>query len=235
MDAIGFPLNLYTEVPFSKYLDNMSNDGTYGDEITLRVAAKLFNIGFVLVSTLGRAAEVMVTPINFSPQSRAFLEHFAENQGEHYVVLGHTDDFEFSEVVTRILDRSVDFEASTTTPSKSFGDLPPELIKGILLTAICNCRYVWQSHVVYTFNALRNVCKFWRIEVDATAVEYLPQVYFFHPDILPKSKGAVARVNMQRIIRNAGSFLGLVIDMKKILNSEKWNRTWLDLVLSSHR
>ena len=65
-------------------------------------------------------------------------------------------------------------------------------------------------------------------------MNYLPQVYFSHLDILSKSKGAVFRVNMQRIIRNSGSFLALVIDMKKILNSEEWKRAWLDLDLLSH-
>ena len=159
MNAEGFPLDLYLEVPFSKYLDNMSNDGTYGDKITLRVAAELFNIEFVLVSTLRRAVEVTVTPRNFSPQNRAFLGHLAQNQEEHYVVLDQID------------------EVSTTAPNKSFGDLPPELIKRILPTVICNCGYVWPSHVVYTFNALRNVCRFWRVEVDATAMTYLPHVY----------------------------------------------------------
>ena len=61
----------------------------------------------------------------------------------------------------------------------------------------------------------------------------LPQVYFSHPDIFPKLKEAVVRVNKERIIHNAGLFSGLVINMKKILDSEKWNRVWLDLVLLS--
>ena len=88
MDAKGFPLDLYLEVPFSKYLGNILNDGTYGDEITLRASAELFSVKSVLVSTLGRAPEVAATPRNFSLQNKAFLGHFAENLGEHYVVLG---------------------------------------------------------------------------------------------------------------------------------------------------
>ena len=71
-------LDLYLEVPFSKYLDNMPNDGTYGYKITVKATAELFNIEFVLFS---KPAEVTVTPINSSPQNRAFLGHFAENQG----------------------------------------------------------------------------------------------------------------------------------------------------------
>ena len=135
-------MDLYLEVPFSKYFDNMLNDGTYGDEITQRAAAELFNIEFVLVSMLGRAAEVAVTPRNFSPKNKVSLGHFAENQGKHYVVLDEIDDFESSKVVTLTLDRSVDFEVSTTAPSKSFSHFPPELIKRIFLTAIRNCGYV---------------------------------------------------------------------------------------------
>ena len=61
-----------------------------------------------------------------------------------------------------------------------------------------------------------------------------PQVYFSHPVIFPKLTEAVVRVNKERIIHNAGLFSGLVINMKKILDSEKWNRVWLDLVLLSH-
>ena len=213
MDAQGFPLDLYLEVPSSKYLDNMSNDGTSGDEITLRVAAELFNIDFILVSTLESAAEVTFTSRNFSPQNRAFLGHSAENQVEHYVALSQIDNFESSEVVTLTLDWSIAFDFSTAAPSKFFGDLPPESIKLILLTAIGNSEYFWPSHVAYTFSALQSVCKFCRAEVDVTAMN--SQVYFSHPDILPKSKGVVVRVNMQRIIRNARSFSGLVINVKR--------------------
>ena len=81
MDVEGFPLDMYLDVLLSEYLENMSNDGTCGNEITLRAAAELFNTEFILVSTLGRAAEVTISPRNFLPQNRAFLGHFAENQG----------------------------------------------------------------------------------------------------------------------------------------------------------
>ena len=49
-------------VPFSNYLNRMSVDGASGSEITLRVAAQLFNVEFVLTSALGRAAEATITP-----------------------------------------------------------------------------------------------------------------------------------------------------------------------------
>ena len=68
MDVEGFSLDLYLDVSLRKYLENILNDRTYGDEITLRAAAELFITEFVLVSTLGRASEVMISPRNFSQQ-----------------------------------------------------------------------------------------------------------------------------------------------------------------------
>ena len=68
MDVEGFSLDLYLDVSLSKYLENILNDGTYSDKITLRAAAELFITEFVLVSTLGRAAEVTISPRNFSLQ-----------------------------------------------------------------------------------------------------------------------------------------------------------------------
>ena len=124
-------------------------------------------------------------------------------------MLDQIDDSESSEEVFPTLDRSINFEVSTTVPCQSFVDLPPELIERILFTAIRDCGYVWPSYVVYTFNALRSACKFWRIVLDPKAMKYVPQVYLSHPDILPKSKEPVVQVNMKRIIRNARNGIGL--------------------------
>ena len=43
----------------------MRINGTFGDEISLRAAAELFNIEFAIISTLARAAEATITPENF--------------------------------------------------------------------------------------------------------------------------------------------------------------------------
>ena len=50
MDVEGFPSDLYLDVLLTEYLENKSNDGTYGDKITLRATTELFNTQFVLVS-----------------------------------------------------------------------------------------------------------------------------------------------------------------------------------------
>ena len=46
-------------------------DGTLGDEITFGAAGQLFNIEFVIVITLNRAAEATITPQKFA--NRAYL------------------------------------------------------------------------------------------------------------------------------------------------------------------
>ena len=70
----------------------MSIDGTFGDETTLRAAAELFSIEFVIISTLGRAAKATITPQNFAPQDCVYLgysaeNHFAHNQPKWYRVI----------------------------------------------------------------------------------------------------------------------------------------------------
>ena len=93
---------------FSNYLDRMSIGGTFDDEITLRVAAVLFNIKFFIISTLGRAAEATITPQNFALQGRVYLGHFMENHGEHYFVLNPVEDPDIS-------NDSFDSEVKKTT------------------------------------------------------------------------------------------------------------------------
>ena len=76
---------------------------------------------------------------------------------------------------------------------------------------------------------------FWRIVLDESAAKnLLPQIYVSQ-DILPKLKNnGEVQVDMQRIIRSTGSFSGLVINLKKILNKERWNKAWIELFLLSY-
>ena len=43
------------------YLREMQNDGTIGDEITLRAMSEIFNVEFEVISTLGPAARQIIT------------------------------------------------------------------------------------------------------------------------------------------------------------------------------
>ena len=62
-------------------------DGTYGDEITLRVISNIFNIEIIIVPTLGHGERVKIVPENTNLFTRTTLGHFAEGHGEHYVTL----------------------------------------------------------------------------------------------------------------------------------------------------
>ena len=95
------------DVPFSNYLNRMSVDGTFDDEIPW-AAAELFNIEFAIISTLCRAAEATITPQKFTPHGRVYLGHFAENHGKHYFVLNPVENPDIS-------NESFDSEVKKTT------------------------------------------------------------------------------------------------------------------------
>ena len=57
-------------MPFKDYINEMTMDGTYGDEITL-----------------DREGSVIIKPKESIPLARIIVGHFAEGQGIHYVVL----------------------------------------------------------------------------------------------------------------------------------------------------
>ena len=78
-DSNGTPLDFYMDVSFSNYLNRMSIEGNFGNEMTLRAPAELFNIEFGIISTINKAVEATLTPKNFAPQVRDYLGHFAEN------------------------------------------------------------------------------------------------------------------------------------------------------------
>ncbi|KAL9959957.1 hypothetical protein ACROYT_G033336 [Oculina patagonica] len=72
-------------MPWDRYLTAMSQDGEYGDHLTLQAAADIFNIEIVVVSSLGPDATVVISPTSSIPVATIQLGHFAEGDGEHYV------------------------------------------------------------------------------------------------------------------------------------------------------
>ena len=49
----GVPRELFTGVPMEQYLYEMSLKGKYGDEITFRAIANIFNVEVVIILTSG--------------------------------------------------------------------------------------------------------------------------------------------------------------------------------------
>ena len=73
--------------PWSSYIQQMRKSGTFGDELTLRAVANLFNFKITVVSTLGEDAMAIISPASNGPLTRFTIGNFAEGQGDHYVVL----------------------------------------------------------------------------------------------------------------------------------------------------
>ena len=64
---------------------------------------------------------------------------------------------------------------------------------------------------------------------------YLPRIYINHPDVLSKAKkDGLITVNMQMITRKSGSASGVVIELKRIIQSSVWNTAWLVLALEAY-
>lgn len=77
----------FTAVPWPTYIENMARDGTYGDHLTLQVAADLLNVEFFVISPLGPAATTIISPTDSLPLCSFHIGHLAEGAGEHYVGL----------------------------------------------------------------------------------------------------------------------------------------------------
>ena len=77
----------FPNIPWDDYIQQMDIEGTYGNELTLRAFANIFNIEIEIVSTLGNDGRVSINPENSNPLGRITLGHFAEGQGDHYVCL----------------------------------------------------------------------------------------------------------------------------------------------------
>ena len=41
----------------------------------------------------------------------------------------------------------------------------------------------------------------------------------------------MVKVNMQRLICNAGPFCGLVVELKRIIKHKRWNLAWIEMCL----
>ena len=64
---------------------------------------------------------------------------------------------------------------------------------------------------------------------------HLPRIYINACDYLPKPrKSGELVVNIQRLIRNFGSASGIVMEVKRIVQSRFWNTAWLVLLSENY-
>ena len=86
-DRAGWSLELLVATPWSSYIQQMRKSGTLVYEFTLGAVANLFNVEIIVVLTLGEDSMAMMSPVSNAPLTRFTIGHFAERQGDHYVVL----------------------------------------------------------------------------------------------------------------------------------------------------
>ena len=65
----------FSNIPWDDYIQQMNIEGTYGDNLTLRPFANIFNIEIKIVLTLGNDGRVSVNPENSNPLGRITLRH----------------------------------------------------------------------------------------------------------------------------------------------------------------
>ena len=70
----------------------MSQNGTFGDHITLQAACNICNVAFHVLSSNGPGYETTVSPVAANPIFTFILRHFAKDDGEHYVCLTDESD-----------------------------------------------------------------------------------------------------------------------------------------------
>ena len=101
--------------------------------------------------------------------------------------------------------------------------LLPEINEQILTMAMRGSNYNWDSHVLQAYNSLRNVCWFWRIVIDLESVRDIPpRVYILYEEALSSNlKGSKITLNIQRLIRKAGSSFWFIIVIKGDIEPQK--------------
>ena len=82
-DNEGFPLLEHLAdnefASWSNYTNHMSQDGAYGDQLTLYAAANLYNIDVQIVFSLGAGGQHVFSPSASIATATVYLGHFAEN------------------------------------------------------------------------------------------------------------------------------------------------------------
>ena len=71
------------------------------------IAAEIFNIEILIVSSLGPDATAVITPTSTIPMAQIKLGYFAEGDGEHYVCVEgdfHSDEQSIEDIDNQLLE-----------------------------------------------------------------------------------------------------------------------------------
>ena len=195
--ADGTPLQNFTDLPWPTYLPSMSQNGTFGDHITLQAASNLCNVAFQVLSSDGP-----VGGINSGDGDQASVDR--QNSGEDdQVSVGGQDCRDCDEACqNRPNDLSLSREPC----------LNPDILEEIARQTLRLYPYMRSS--------LKAVSRFFRNIVER---EPLPRVYI--PELNDVTD--IRHVSVRKIIILKGKNSGAVLRLKEIINSALWASAWL--------
>ena len=83
-----------------------------------------------------------------------------------------------------------------------------------------------ENHVCFVLKNLKLVNhRFFSLA--SKSIEDLPRIYLNNPGVLPKPKRGKFVVSIMSLIRKFGSFSGIVLVIRHMLNFSGWNSPWL--------
>ena len=125
----------------------------------------------------------------------------------------------------------LEYEEDVSPQSEANWDLQPNGIWfKIIRTVLHQCDFhSLENHVCFVFKNLKFVNhRFFSLA--SKSIEDLPKIYVNNLELLPKPKRGKYFESIMSLIRNFGSFSGIVLDIKRMLNFSGWNSAWLVLL-----
>ena len=109
-----------------------------------------------------------------------------------------------------------------------------EVIEKIFLYCLTTSSFVFPNHVCWTYSNAINALPVFK-PFQQMGLAHPPRIYINACDYLPKPrKNGELVVNIQRLIRNFGSASGIVMKLKRIVQSRFWNSVWLVLLSENY-
>ena len=213
----------------------MDIEGTYGDELTLWAFSNTFNIEIKIVSTLSNDGGVSINPENSNPLRRITLGHFVEGQGDHDVWLQRKiaeDDETQQQDLDDIAGKYSWKQCWGNTTNKRWGKRSGKLggIKKIFLYCLITSSFEFPNYICWTYNKAIKALPVFK-PFQQMGLAHLPRIYINACDYLskPRKNGELV-VNIHRLLRNSASASGIVMELKRIVQSRFWNTAWLVLL-----
>ena len=102
--------------------------------------------------------------------------------------------------------------------------LPDEIVEKILLECVSSSPRICEtySNIVYT-------CSRFQI-INETPRKFLPRLHIDPEDVITKSFIGKAKVSVRKSLKVFGKNSGLLLEVSRVINDDKWKSAWLVLV-----